>query len=177
MKNIFKRAISLLAVFAMLLAAAPSAFAIDYLVDAETLNPDKFQNTPDWTVVQEMAAPDGYLEPTIGLPIAQEISNDGTVTTYLGAYTFVESGADISSLMRMLQEMDEDERDTRFVPEWKYMVFDAKETARRITISYVNCSLEFYVQDSIDEIDPELVDLALRLVVEANQRAQMAAVA
>lgn len=177
MKNIFKRVISLMAILAMLLVAAPSAFAVDYLVDAETLNPGNFQSVA-LADVQYVAAPAGYrIVPNIGMAIAQEIDKVGTITTYLGGYTFVEEGADISSLMRMLQELPEAERDTLFVHEWKYVACDAEDTPRRIVISYDTCALQFYVQDSIDEIDPELVELALKLVVESNQRAQMAAVA
>lgn len=175
MKNIFKRMLTLLMTVAIMVISAQAVSAVDYLVDAETLHPENFdaiEATISLYSVQEVAAPDGYLEPTLGMPIAMSIDESGKITTWLGGYVFTESNANITSLMREIQAISEEEREALFVTDWEYAAIAADGTPRRIVINRDDRILEFVVEESIDEIDPEIIELALKIVVMENQRSR-----
>lgn len=177
MKNIFKRMLTLLMTVAIMVISAQAVSAVDYLVDAETLHPENFdaiEATISLYSVQEVAAPDGYLEPTLGMPIAMSIGENGQIKIWLGGYVFTESNADITPLMREIQAITEEERETLFVKDWEYSAIAADGTPRRIVVNRDDRILQFVVEESIDEIEPEIIELALKIVVmeDQNQRSR-----
>lgn len=146
----------LVAALALSMGAIPVG-AVDLLVDAETLHPENFDNTMPAPAF--MLKDDGGRD--IGEPIAMVKTADGKEITFLGQYTFSSTnGADIAPLTQLKQLCPE-----LFVPDVEYSVIKINDdTPRRIIISQERQSIEFYVEDSIEEIDPAIVSLALSSV-------------